>query len=82
MSEPNISTDVSKLISLTESCSCDDLRLDHFIGKAKANALENILLGKLISDKQFSIFAVRDIIAKAWRTVHRVEVRKLDKNLF
>uniref|UniRef100_A0A2N9ISI0 CCHC-type domain-containing protein n=1 Tax=Fagus sylvatica TaxID=28930 RepID=A0A2N9ISI0_FAGSY len=43
---------------------------------------ELLLLGKVLSPKSFSRMVVKEIVAKAWNTVHEVEVSAVDRNVF
>ncbi|KAF2323479.1 hypothetical protein GH714_035690 [Hevea brasiliensis] len=59
---------VDELISLTQQLQCEDPVLELTIDNAQSRKVQDhILVGKLISDKRFSLNVIKTVLQKSWR---------------
>lgn len=80
--QTNVEVVVSELVSHTEQCSCDEFRIELPSNQKNPESFKLILVGKIISTRNFNYSVVRDIVTKAWNLSFLVSVKKVDKNLF
>jgi hypothetical protein len=76
------SQSVEELIARTESISCADNRLSLSPSKDPLNTTELSLIGKIISPKNFINSVVKEIIMKAWKPTHPIQVKRVERNTF
>uniref|UniRef100_A0A2N9FNE5 RNase H type-1 domain-containing protein n=1 Tax=Fagus sylvatica TaxID=28930 RepID=A0A2N9FNE5_FAGSY len=76
------SSSVDELIARTESCSCADNQLPLLPNINQQNHNELSLIGKIISPRNFIPLVVKEIVEKAWKPSHPIQVTRMDRNIF
>ncbi|GMY05180.1 hypothetical protein FCV25MIE_00419, partial [Fagus crenata] len=76
------SQSVEELIARTESISCADNRLSLSPSKDPLNTTELSLIGKIIYPRNFINSVVKEIIMKAWKPTHEIQVKRVERNTF
>ncbi|KAF2299334.1 hypothetical protein GH714_031615 [Hevea brasiliensis] len=74
---------VDELISLTQQLQCEDPVLELTIDNAQSRKVQDhILVGKLISDKRFSLNVIKTVLQKSWRIRSEFQVTAKRTNIF
>jgi hypothetical protein len=79
---PNIDGLVSNLVNRTESCSCNEYRLELPSLHNESDKMKLSFIGKILSNRSFSAMVVKEIVNKAWQLHFLVSVKKMDRNIF
>ena len=73
---------VEELIVRTKFISCANNRLSLSPSKEPLNTTKLSLIGKIISPRNFINSVVQEIIVKAWKPSHPIQVKRVDRNNF
>ena len=73
---------IEDLTHRTQKISCADNRLPITIPKQNPAQQSLLLIGKLISHRNFHAPIIFDIVNKAWKPSRRIQVKKIERNTF
>lgn len=74
--------EISELVSRTEKCLCQDIKLELPPNQETNTQTELLLLAKLLTTKNTSPNMVKEITQKAWKPAFPVGVKKISQNIF
>jgi hypothetical protein len=81
-SPPNADIDVTDLVARTEKCSCEEFRIELPSLQNESEVIKTSLIGKIISNRNFSYTMVKEIVSKVWNLSFPISVDKVDRNIF
>jgi hypothetical protein len=73
---------VEDITRLTQSVSCADNRLTLPMSNPNPVISNLLLIGKIISQRNFHAPVLHDIVMRAWNPSRRISVKKIDRNTF
>ena len=74
--------EVANLVTRTERILCEESRIELPPNQDPSFSPDLTLIGKLITSKDTGLNYVKDIAVKAWKPVYKMEVKRLENNIF
>jgi hypothetical protein len=73
---------IDDITRLTQNVSCADNRLEPHMTSHNPDISNLLLIGRIISRRNFHAPVLHDIVMRAWNPSRRISIRKVDRNTF